>query len=268
MYQDKDRAKLFIIFFVQDLPIIPTLNLTSIYNMIKTLTTLLTVWLGSVALIAQSSTEIAALKDLAKAYPSLNWTGEDYSLWHGVDLENNSVTHLDLANTALGDNLPASVYQFPNLKMLTLKGCGLKTLPNELANLKDLRVIDLGSNKLTSFPSVLSKLPNLVLIHLENNQLSTLPAEVASLSNLEELHAENNQLSSLSPELGNLKKLSTFYIHQNNLETVPDAILKLPFQDFSAANNYFPTSVVETIEKTVAGASAQPQKVKDPAAPK
>ena len=60
------------------------------------------------------------------------------------------------------------------VKILDLRGQGLKALPEELALCINLEKIDLSGNELSEFPTVLSKLKKLKILFLTNNQLRSL----------------------------------------------------------------------------------------------
>jgi hypothetical protein len=97
-----------------------------------------------------------------------------------------TIQELSFSNKS-GDNLafdiPASIGKFKNLTMLQLEGI-VKTLPDEIGNLKELYMLVLSNNPaLKSLPASIAKLDGLVLINLmgaSDSLLKSLPQEITN----------------------------------------------------------------------------------------
>jgi len=114
--------------------------------------------------------------------------------------------------------LPAEVFQFSKLTVLTAVQLELKSLPPEIAKLKHLQELYVQQNSLESLPSELGKLSKLKKLNAERNWLRSLPAELGKLKNLEELHLARNKLQDLPVELDKLKRLKCFDISMNGIK--------------------------------------------------
>ncbi|TMC24743.1 MAG: leucine-rich repeat domain-containing protein, partial [Chloroflexi bacterium] len=79
---------------------------------------------------------------------------------------------------------------------LSVRYCGLTSLPESLGQLTNLRRLDLTGNQLTSLPEWLGNLVQLRRLYLDENQLTSLPESLGNLLHLEEVHVDKNQLTS------------------------------------------------------------------------
>ncbi len=77
------------------------------------------------------------------------------------------------------------------VKILDLRGQGLKAIPDELALCTNLEKIDLTGNELAEFPAVLSKFKKLKILFLTNNQLRSL-GNINTMTTLLNLKTDNN----------------------------------------------------------------------------
>jgi len=120
--------------------------------------------------------------------------------------------------------------KLPNLKRLSLDGCGLNEIPSSIGNLQHLRILELRDNSLTRLPPEIGNLKKLEILDLGGNKLTKLPVEIRNLHNLHELVLNGNFLIDLPTEfenfasLKNLKKLSLGYM---NLVSIPTCIYKI-----------------------------------------
>jgi hypothetical protein len=92
---------------------------------------------------------------------------------------------LNLWRQELGE-VPDSVWQQTELRVLILADNGLTTLPPGLGRLHRLTTLDLGHNALTSIPDELGMLTELNgCLYLHDNQLSRIPDAVGKLTRLD-----------------------------------------------------------------------------------
>ncbi|XP_019639911.1 PREDICTED: malignant fibrous histiocytoma-amplified sequence 1-like isoform X2 [Branchiostoma belcheri] len=138
-----------------------------------------------------------------------------------LDLTNNK--DIDLSN---------QLTKLPNLKVLSLHNCNLKTVPAAVMKLPQLEMLILSNNENITLPDGMSGLTNLTVLDLDKCDLDTLPPVVLKLSNLQVLDITANWESklkiSLPDELSNMNKLKGLRLRCRKLDTVPPVVLKLP----------------------------------------
>jgi internalin A len=138
------------------------------------------------------------------------------------EARNERATSLDLSYLSLTE-LPESVAQLSQLKVLYLDGNQLTTLPESVAQLSQLQGLSLSGNQLTTLPEVVAQLSQLKELYLNDNQLTTLPESVAQLSQLQKLSLSGNQLTTLPEVVAQLSQLKGLYHTNNQLTTLPES---------------------------------------------
>ncbi len=113
---------------------------------------------------------------------------------------------------------------FRELRLLSLKSCYLKRLPEVVCQLTNLEELNLAYNKLSTLPEAIGQLKSLEKLDLRYNKLSTLPESLGHLKNLKELYLQENQLSTLPESFGQLTNLKILSLHVNQLSTLPEAL--------------------------------------------
>ncbi|KDO35366.1 hypothetical protein SPRG_00215 [Saprolegnia parasitica CBS 223.65] len=127
--------------------------------------------------------------------------------------------------------------------ILSLHGCKLKRIPDDVFGIEKLNTLDLSNNELTEIPAAIGQLINLKTLKLDSNQLSSLPdlSALTKLTNLvldnnklatlqalpmglTKLSARNNQLLALPPTLCCLSQLESVDVSQNQISSIPSAI--------------------------------------------
>lgn len=93
-------------------------------------------------------------------------------------------------------NLPDSLGQLPNLKVLELVNNSINTLPESIGNLSKLRALDLTDNSLTEFPESFKSLQNLEKLSLDGCRfIKHLPKGFEHLVSLKSLKLKNEGLN-------------------------------------------------------------------------
>eukprot|EP01133_Synstelium_polycarpum_P008966 gene8966-10516_t len=126
---------------------------------------------------------------------------------------------------------------------LMIRGCRLKTLPNEISQLGGLRRLVVEDNKLTEIPNLdglaaleelclsnnqvarfqvsISKLAALRVLDLSCNQLGTIPVRLCYMSALRELFLDGNTFSNFPSHLTELTSLETLSFADASLPNIP-----------------------------------------------
>jgi len=130
-------------------------------------------------------------------------TDTEAASWYGVQVVDNRVARLTLAN----NNLQGS-------------------LPPEIGTLSGLTEIVLSRNQLSgSLPSAIGGLNQLTILDLSSNDFSGgLPPELFTLTSLQYLYLDHNQFSGVIPAaIGNLTALNVLWLNDNHLLGFPPA---------------------------------------------
>ncbi|MDD2651689.1 MAG: hypothetical protein PHX44_01400 [Sulfurimonas sp.] len=85
---------------------------------------------------------------------------------------------------------PANKKDLLETKSLSLRWNRLKTIPEELCNLKQLEMLELNNNVIEYLPQNIDILKNLQELNLNINSLKNLPKEIVKLKNLKVLNIE------------------------------------------------------------------------------
>jgi len=156
----------------------------------------------------------------------LDTFGNTYKLAYSLEtLEANSEA-LNLSNQKL-KQVPAIVWDNPQLKVLILSENHLENLPKQIGQLSNLISLYLEENNLYKLPAEIGQLSNLSTFSLSYNKLDELPMEVGQLSKLTVLSLSDNKLAELPMEIGQLNKLTVLSLSENKLAKLPTGIGQL-----------------------------------------
>ncbi|CAF3761678.1 unnamed protein product [Adineta steineri] len=125
--------------------------------------------------------------------------------------------------------LPSSIkylIKCKNIRELDLHGNQLKSLPDEIENLKSVEICNLANNHFETIPAALGKLSRLTKLLLFNNHLGDLSTSLvfSKLSNLRILNLNNNFITQLPNDIGCLVNLEILTIEHNQLIELPREI--------------------------------------------
>jgi Leucine-rich repeat (LRR) protein len=124
---------------------------------------------------------------------SIKWPhfqGDLSSLFHLTQLEN-----LKIIETPLNSFILPLGYSAAPLKSLTIKDCGLKKLPEEIAMLTHLEDLSLSGNELKALPHAFTELKFLKRLNLDNNNFTHFPDLVKTMPQLSHLSIDHNAFS-------------------------------------------------------------------------
>lgn len=155
----------------------------------------------------------------------LDTTGQQYLLAHSWAELKAATRALDLSkqDRARLDSLESGT----QLQLLFLQDNRLKSLPEQLLDLKELKLLQLAGNELTALPANIGELEALLMLELSDNALEELPASLVKLERLEGLSMVENNLKTLPSDIGNLKALRHLYLSANHLSALPGSIASL-----------------------------------------
>lgn len=169
---------------------------------------------------------LAKVKKKYGYYYLIDTTGNEYKLATDINQLDSSITALDLRDKNLKD-IPFSVFENTQLKILLLGSNQLNNLPIEIGKLINLIKLDLFMNQLSSLPKEFFKLTNLTNLYLGTTNLNNLPKEIGMLTNLTTLDLHSNQLYSLPSEIETLTNLTILSLGGNQLNNIPTEMFRL-----------------------------------------
>lgn len=139
----------------------------------------------------------------------------------------NTITTLELSETAMLSQLPSDVCRLAKLIELLVQDNQLKELPDSLGDLQNLRTLLANGNLLTCLPTSIGRLQHLQTLNISHNMLTDLPESFSTLQELSYLQASYNRFASFPAPLTSTTKLSTLILSHNALTCVPGAISRL-----------------------------------------
>ncbi|GLC42496.1 hypothetical protein PLESTF_000760700 [Pleodorina starrii] len=152
---------------------------------------------------------------------------------HQLALRGNPLLHpFDVLLEAQGD-LACVELMDPEADKLDLSGCGLESLPPELApHAGHLSQLKLSNNALTAtdpgLPDWLASFAHLATLVLDRNRLDRLPPVLTRLPAMSILMASFNAISALQPDvLAGLSRLKALVLQNNQVSELPAAVSKL-----------------------------------------
>lgn len=109
--------------------------------------------------------------------------------------------------------------QAASTRVLTLRECGLKTLPPAAVGDGQavVRTADLAVNLLKALPESIGNWQGLQNLLCADNALEKLPAAIGKLGNLQKMVLSQNQLCALPSELADLGKIKVLTLDSNKL---------------------------------------------------
>ena len=116
---------------------------------------------------------------------------------------------------------------FEKVIKLRLKRKKIKTIPNEIWNMKNLQFLDLSRNQIDSIPPQIKNLKNLQILILSKNKIKNLPEEFYQLKNLKVIRIGSNNIEYLSDKVRNFKQLEELDLWNTNISDLPFELSKI-----------------------------------------
>ena len=170
-----------------------------------------------------------ALVDLYNSTDGENWNS--FAQWDfskpldslfGVTIVDDRVTELRLNNAGLSGQLPTSLGNLTELKILIMSRNSLTgELPETIGQLSQLEEMKfhIGNSIAGAIPESIGNLSNLKILWLDENQISgSIPSSIAGLASIEWLSFGNNPITGEIPvEIGQLTTLKTLALNETEL---------------------------------------------------
>lgn len=119
-------------------------------------------------------------------------------------------------------------------QQLSLKNCGLDSIPEEIFEYTNLVLLDLSNddyceeeerNKIMNIPDKISKLKKLATLNIANNKVEHISEQLSELRNLKSLDLSNNKLVELSDKIANMSSLKKLNLSDNPFDMLPPEII-------------------------------------------
>lgn len=167
-------------------------------------------------------------------YDSLD-NGKTYTSLQEALMEPEKVYRLKLTKLANRDSLPEELFNLTELRELTVKGCRLCVLNQNICKLSKLEILNLDRNKLLRLPESIGKLTNLKFLCISRNILETLPNSISNLTQLVCIDAWDNPLYILPESIISL---------QNSLKTLDLRQIPLTKSEYNAMQELLPNTEI------------------------
>lgn len=147
-------------------------------------------------------------------------------------------------------SLPQDLLNLRNLKRLSLSKCEIESFPMDLLQMEQLEALVLHGNNIKTIPHEISVLTDLKYLNLGNCHLSEFPNEILSLSELTNLIIDDNNLKQIPDDISLLSNLEILRLRSTNISKLPDSIgmlTNLKYLDISMDTLYdqYPNSITE-----------------------
>lgn len=163
-------------------------------------------------------------------YDSLD-NGKTYTSLQEALKEPQNVYRLKLTKLDNRDSLPEELFSLTELRELTVKGCRLCIVNQNIDKLTKLESLNLDKNKLLRLPESIGNLQKLKFLCVSRNLIETFPNSISKMVNLTYIDAWDNPLYTL-PE--NIKKL------EKTLKTLDLRQIPLTKSEYEAMKSLLP----------------------------
>jgi len=133
---------------------------------------------------------------------------------------------LSLANSLLTE-LPSDIKKLKKLEKLSLEGNNIKSLPREFSELKNLTTLCLGFSKFESIPKEIFELKNLRFLYIQYNSIDEIPSDIKRLIHLKELNIRGNNIREIPSDIAELDKMKVLNLGRNKITKLPQEISNL-----------------------------------------
>ena len=124
--------------------------------------------------------------------------------------------------------LPKELNKLPNLTSISISAEEIKTIPENIFEIKSLKNLSLYFYNLDHLPdNEFKKLSNLEKLTIRGDGLKTIPIDIYNLSKLKDFTISGDKLVNLPDGINYLVNLNKLTIHALNLETLPRGLNEL-----------------------------------------
>ncbi|KAM4635815.1 malignant fibrous histiocytoma-amplified sequence 1 homolog isoform 1-T2 [Polymixia lowei] len=143
-----------------------------------------------------------------------------------VVFELGQLVELDMSHNCLR-SLSEDVGQLKGLKKLCISHNKIQYLPSQIGALQFLEELDISFNDLRDFPRSFSQLKKLRTLDADHNKLNQFPPGILALSDLEELDCSGNKFEALPGDIMKLQSIKIFWLSSLHISMLPDTFCHL-----------------------------------------
>jgi len=156
--------------------------------------------------------------------PRIEWL----TLEQALKMNPDDVEHLKLKRNKT-NSVPPEIFNFTQLKSLSISGMRLTSIPEEIAVFQKLEFLDFSRNKIESLPLSFCGLKSLEIIVANRNPLGYLPYCLGHLQNLVAIDLWDTDVSTLPDSLQEVTELKTVDFQGVNLRIEEQEALQKRF---------------------------------------
>ncbi|MFX1574935.1 MAG: leucine-rich repeat domain-containing protein [Promethearchaeota archaeon] len=140
--------------------------------------------------------------------------------------EIDKIRHIKLDGWNL-KTMPEEIYELKRLESLSLEFNQMTNIPIEISELQSLKYLNLDYNEITTLPSSLLNLSSLTYLDLDHNLFKHIPESIIRLPSIEVLGLNYNSISSIPESIEDMKSLKTLALDYNYISELPRTIFNL-----------------------------------------
>ncbi|WP_336518153.1 hypothetical protein [Pollutibacter soli] len=144
--------------------------------------------------------------------------------------------------------IPNNISELKNLEELWLDDNELATFPEPVKQLKSLKYLRLFGNKIKMLSFKKQELPNLIYIDLCYNEFETFPVQLSALLSLKRVIIWHNTINKIPASIKLFKKIEEINLESNNLTSLPKQFGRLKtLQKLSLRDNKLSDKSVKVV---------------------
>ena len=158
-----------------------------------------------------------------------------------ASLENLNIRNCDL------EELPKEMY-LSNITSLSIVNTNIKSLPDEVGDMKRLNNISLSNNKFTEFPECVTRLKDIIYFDTINEKITSIPESIKSWKKVTSLRFTGTEITELPDVFNDLHILACLDLKDNkSLSTLPASMvdIKVPYDNHSYTRKALRTLILD-----------------------
>lgn len=123
--------------------------------------------------------------------------------------------------------IPESVFEISQLKILDLSDSNIVKVPQEICQLKSLEILKLDSTKIEELSEHITSLEKLKYLDISRTNIYEIPSHIKKLKNLRALRMFGDNIKDLPENFKELSKLEHLGMNHTLITSIPQSVLEL-----------------------------------------